>query len=200
MAGHDVELDGSVGMHFVPITFRITGPGVDVNERSEPARLFRLRFIRLLCGIAATETLIGCGPVYRWQHAVRRNVAISQMSGIAKGCRIFQVFIESWMFRKARLFVNNIVVVAKFVADCLKQLLRCVVEAIAFVLSPRAGIGWIVLVERLIVPCGQFVSTPLCGIGKREINDVHGTDAETIASAIIIGPQTRSAPIKEVSQ
>jgi len=30
------------------ITFRITGPGVDVNERSEPARLFRLRFIRLL--------------------------------------------------------------------------------------------------------------------------------------------------------
>jgi hypothetical protein len=30
------------------LTFRITGPGVDVNERSEPARLFRLRFIRLL--------------------------------------------------------------------------------------------------------------------------------------------------------
>ena len=30
-------------------TSRITGPGYDVNERSEPARLFRLRFIRLLC-------------------------------------------------------------------------------------------------------------------------------------------------------
>ena len=31
-------------------TFRITRPGVDVAERSEPAGLFRLAFIRLFCG------------------------------------------------------------------------------------------------------------------------------------------------------
>ena len=36
---------------FIARTFRITRPGVDVAERSEPAGLFRLAFIALFCAI-----------------------------------------------------------------------------------------------------------------------------------------------------
>jgi len=42
----------SIVMHeFEAPTFRITGPGFDVDERSERATLFRLRFIRLFAGL-----------------------------------------------------------------------------------------------------------------------------------------------------
>ena len=48
----------------ISLTARITGPGVDVNERSERTTLFRLRFIRLFCGanLIASATWSGEAP------------------------------------------------------------------------------------------------------------------------------------------
>jgi len=40
-----------VGFFLFSLTIRITGPGVDLKERCEPVRLFRLRLKHLLSGV-----------------------------------------------------------------------------------------------------------------------------------------------------
>ena len=75
---------------------RITGPRVDVNERSEPARLFQLRFIRLL----HPRTLLTCSSemlakemleVIKGEHLVRgkQDEAVRRVEQLELGTVVF---------------------------------------------------------------------------------------------------------------
>ena len=57
------------------VTFRITRPGVDVAERSEPAGLFRLAFIRLFCHVLRLDLL--CVIENTFFHSWRKRIAFA---------------------------------------------------------------------------------------------------------------------------
>lgn len=113
---------------------------------------------------------------------------------------ILQVRVEVGILGGRRLLIDQLERAPQLPPDVSEQHLRSPVELVTLVLAPWAGIRWVALVQRLVVPSGHLAAPlqqPWRQRKRAWIGEVVGSQAKLAAGGFAAGPQASSAPLEE---